>query len=105
MDLRLEFGAWVRFMRTLAGMKRIDLAESARVDLSTITAIESGGHVPKSATVIRISASVCGDVDEALLRAGYAPITVSVDHVLRLLGRDRLKNKEQGCLEKGAGPV
>lgn len=76
-----DFAEWLSTRRQEKGLKQRELALRAKVSESYISTIENrrphsltGSPLrPEPEKVIRLARAVGGDVDEALLLAGYAP--------------------------------
>lgn len=79
-----EFGAWVgQRIRELRVIQRA-IAEEARVDPAYLTHIKRG-FVPKKDVVRRLAVALQVDTDEMLIRAGYAPESLTTRELLTLL--------------------
>ena len=82
---RPAWGAGVSTRRKELGLSRRQLADLTSIHGSYFTLIERDGIVPSRRRVIAIARALGGDVDEALLLAGYAPEHVSPERVIALI--------------------
>ena len=82
-----EWSEIINYHRCKKGISRCRLAEMVDVDPSYITLIERNGQVPRRDKVVALARALDGDLDEMLLKAGYAPENISTEAVLELAGR------------------
>lgn len=77
----MTFGEWLRQKRKALRLSQTDVANRAGVSFAYVSAIERGQKhsitanpiLPKRETIEVLAKAVGGDIDEALLLAGYAP--------------------------------
>ena len=82
-----QWAAWIRQYTSGSRNRgsKWKIAQAARVDPSYITLMSRDGYVPMRDVVIRVADAVGASRDEALLVAGFAPESVSVEQVLEIL--------------------
>lgn len=71
--LRPQWGHWVKCMRRRLDWPKYRLAVAVGINPSYLTLIERDGYVPTLRYIHAIAEALEGDVDQALLMAGYAP--------------------------------
>ncbi|MBX3266385.1 MAG: helix-turn-helix domain-containing protein [Acidobacteria bacterium] len=70
--MRRDFGSWLRARREEMHLSQQGVADKVGVDRQTIYRIESGTSGTSRETVIAIAQVLRINVDEALIRSGYA---------------------------------
>jgi len=73
-----DFGAWIREQREKLNFSQGGVADKVGVDRQTIYRIEAGQSGTKRDTVIAIAEALRLNVDEALIRSGFATAAYDV---------------------------
>lgn len=92
---RKDFGRWIRAKREKLQLSQDGVADKVGVDRQTIYRIEGGLTGTKRETVIAIATALDLDVDDALVRSGWATTGVNGDEAGLFKGLHRLSPEKQ----------
>lgn len=96
---RPEFGRWIADRVREAKVSRLYIATLVGIDPGYMTHI-GNGYVPGREVTKRLAEAIGLDVDETMVRAGFAPVTLSVAEVLSLLEDPPPRHRRASEIEK-----